>query len=177
MKLPQGCAVYALAVLTGHLWKSFHWIGKLVTSLLVISLYSLSCAPHVPSSSVLYIASELRGQDSATCSCFTASPTTTWAPRSCHPRLPSPDYLSGLLSSSQAFSPFLTEFESTLRGTCESTFTLCFHQERGGIPMRLFLRATLCSSLSVQSRAVFSFFRKFLAQPHVLFYKWHNYAD
>lgn len=41
----------------------------------------------------------------------------------------------------------------------------------------IFLWATLGSLLAVPSRAVFFFFREFLAQPHVLFYKWHNCAD
>lgn len=159
---------------------------KGVTSLLVISWYSLPCAPLI-SSSCVYITSEFRGQDSAARFCFVASQTTARplsstcpTPRpnaSCHRKLWSPDYLTALLGSLQAFWPFLTEFESALGGPCKSTFTSYFHQERGGIITRLFLWATLCSSLAVQSRAVFFFFRKFLAQPHVLFYKWHNYAD
>ena len=48
---------------------------------------------------------------------------TPWPHASCRRRMWSPDCLTVLLGSSQAFSLFPTEFERALGGPCKSTFT------------------------------------------------------
>lgn len=110
---------------------------KGVTSLLVISWYWLPHAPLVPSGSV---GMSLQNSGPGPCSLlllrpFSGSPAASEqhlpvAKRQLLRKVWNPDYLTVLLSSAQAFSPFRTEFESTSGGPCKSTFTSCFHQER-----------------------------------------------